>query len=562
MESLDRILSKINTFTTVDPLQKRNGRSELKVACIMDLFSYECFKYECTLEPLAASTWRQQLDNMEPDFILVESAWNGLTGDWKNQIIDLNECADAILLELIQYCKEHHLPTVFWNKEDDIFYPRFIHAAKLFDFIFTTDANCIELYKRDAGHDRVFVLPFAAQPAIHNPIDLYAHNKGNVAFSGSWYNRFTERNEQLKMLLNSAIEFGLTIFNRMNNKPECLYPDEYKAYIVGSLSYAQVVKSYKLYNVFLGVSTITNSPTMIARRYFELLACGTPIISSYAKAIESLFNGLVLISHTSEETTGHLEKLLGDSDYSRRLSVAGIREIYSKHLYKHRFTYIVENIGMPCYIDRTDDVCVITCLENMEQANNVLDNYSQQLWTKKQLILLVEDSIPLSLLEERINSFDNVSICSLSGMSISNRIHYIANNVSSHYISLFNPEHYYAPHFLTDLMHSFEYSHAQIVGKSARYELTDTGPHIYFPNQEHLFVNELCTSAMVVMKDVLRQIHWEGSSTEAETLFFTACTNRGYRIYATDRFNFLYVPVDIEQMTNQQVYQAQSYVTV
>lgn len=561
MECLDSILSKIDMLTLLDPLQAQNGRTELKVACIMDLFSYECFKYECTLEPLAASTWKQQLVAIKPDFLLVESAWNGLNRDWNKQIIDLNNRADSIIYELIQYCKENQLPTVFWNKEDHLFYPRFIHAAKLFDFIFTTDSNCIEQYKRDTGHNRVYSLPFAAQPAIHNPIGLYAHEKENVAFSGSWYIDLAERNEQLKMLLNCAIDFGLTIFER-GSKAESQFPDEFAAYIIGSLSYSQMVKAYKLFKVFLSVSTITNSPTMLARRFFELLACGTNMISAYAKGIEAMFNGLILISRSKEEATGHLEKLLGDSEYCRRLSVSGIREIYSKHLYKHRFAYMLEKIGMPDTSGTTEDVSVITYLEHIEHVNNVAENFRRQLWDKKELILLADESIPLPLLKEKVSSLDNASIYQLPKMSSSDRIKYAANKANCHYISLFGPEHYYAPHFLTDLMHSFQYSHAQIAGKGTRFVHSDTGPNVCFHDQEHLFVNELCTSAMVVKKDVLTQIHLNRDSSQAEKMFFESCANLGFGIYSADRFNFLFMPKDLRQLTEQQAHQSRSYVTV
>lgn len=57
----------------------------------------------------------------------------------------------------------------------------------LFDYVFTTDANCLERYEQDLGHDRVDVLPFAAQPVIHNPVGLSYSEKAGVAFAGAWY---------------------------------------------------------------------------------------------------------------------------------------------------------------------------------------------------------------------------------------------------------------------------------------------------------------------------------------------------------------------------------------
>jgi len=78
-------------------------------------------------------------------------------------------------------------------------------------------------------------------------------------------------------------------------------------------------------------------------------------------------------------------------------------EIYSKHLYKHRFNCILEKLGMPYKSGTIEDVSVITCLENMGQVKNVIENFNQQLWDKKELILLVDESIPLHRISRFIN---------------------------------------------------------------------------------------------------------------------------------------------------------------
>ena len=74
------------------------------------------------------------------------------------------------LVELVDWCREHGVPTVFWNKEDPVHYDDFLDTARLFDHVWTTDVERLDDYRRDLGHDRVGVLPFAAQPAVHNPV--------------------------------------------------------------------------------------------------------------------------------------------------------------------------------------------------------------------------------------------------------------------------------------------------------------------------------------------------------------------------------------------------------
>ena len=95
-----------------------------------------------------------------PDMLLVESAWAGNGGDWRYKITYNKPQEHNQLFPLLDYCKEKSIPAVFWNKEDPPNYDKFIDAAKRFDFIFTTDQNCIDKYKLDAPDSVIDVLPF------------------------------------------------------------------------------------------------------------------------------------------------------------------------------------------------------------------------------------------------------------------------------------------------------------------------------------------------------------------------------------------------------------------
>ena len=74
---------------------------------------------------------------------------------------------------IISWCKRNGVPTAFWNKEDPVHFLTFINVAEMFDYVFTTDVDCIARYKAVLRHDNVLLLPFACQPAIHNPLEKY-----------------------------------------------------------------------------------------------------------------------------------------------------------------------------------------------------------------------------------------------------------------------------------------------------------------------------------------------------------------------------------------------------
>ncbi len=79
--------------------------------------------------------WQKELRTLQPDMLLVESAWRGKDDLWEDKVV---HCTDEVA-GLVEYCKAQKIPTVFWNKEDPYHFDDFIETIKLFDFVFTTD---------------------------------------------------------------------------------------------------------------------------------------------------------------------------------------------------------------------------------------------------------------------------------------------------------------------------------------------------------------------------------------------------------------------------------------
>ena len=155
------------------------------------------------------------MERTRPVLLLVESAWRGNNGGWRNRIVGYEDIEDNPLRELVQYCRSNGIPTVFWNKEDPPHFDNFLGAAREFDFVFTSDADCVPRYRKALGNDRIYVLPFAAQPRLHNRPREEGWPNYPVCFPGSWVpRRYPERAETLRYLLDPAIPHGLHIFDR------------------------------------------------------------------------------------------------------------------------------------------------------------------------------------------------------------------------------------------------------------------------------------------------------------------------------------------------------------
>ena len=242
--------------------------------------------------------------------------------------LSISNNKDDSLVSLVNYCKSNQIPTVFWAKEDPYDFHVFIETAKLFDYVFTTDLNCISKYKKILGHDNVFLLPFAAQPKIHNPIDKDKEKIGKVAFAGAWYDKFPKRSIHMENLLKPAFKYDLSIYDRFSGLDDdnFKFPEDYRPYIRNSLKYEDMVAEYKKYQIFLNVNSTDTSPTTFARRIFELLSCGIPIISSYSLGLENYFKDIVVLSKDQGDTEKHLNRLVNNKELRDKISLLGQRE--------------------------------------------------------------------------------------------------------------------------------------------------------------------------------------------------------------------------------------------
>ena len=280
-----------------------------RVAAILDTFTEHSLRYEADLLLLSRKSWRAEIEESRPAFLFVESAFSGNDREWRHLIVGYENLADNPLRELLQYCRSVGIPSVFWNKEDPAHFDHFIEAAREFDIVFTSDADCVPVYRETLGHDRVYVLPFAAQPKLHNPSREEGWPSHPVCFAGSWVQyRFPDRADALRFLLDPALPLGLHIFDRNLTRTDLgqyhRFPDRYREAIRGTLPYEEMLTAYRCYELMLNVNTITESPTMFSRRVFESLACGTPVVSSESVGMGRMLGGHVRVTRSMEDTVG------------------------------------------------------------------------------------------------------------------------------------------------------------------------------------------------------------------------------------------------------------------
>ncbi len=519
-----------------------NFKNTINVACILDEFSYECFKYECNLVQLGIDNWKDILKQLKPKFLLVESAWLGINGEWYSKIANIDMYKNKWIKELTSWCNDHGIPTVFWAKEDPSDFDIFIDSASYFDYIFTTDINCIPKYKKILNHNNIYLLPFAAQPKIHNPVNKDSEKKGDIVFAGGWYEKFDKRKDYINMLLKPAMKYDLTIYDRFYNQDGDLnrFPKTFRPYIKDSLPYNKIVEEYKKYRLLLNVNSVEESPTTFSRRVFEVLASGIPIVSSYSLGIENYFNNIVLLCKTQEDVKKSIELFLKNKELADKKSLLGQRKVFRNHTYKDRFEKILDILKID-YDNEIEGVSVITCTKRPKNIDNVLNNFLSQSYPKKELIIILNiDSVNIDKLIKKTRNYSNIKVFQLSEKkSLGSCLNFAIDNSKFEYISKFDDDDYYAPNYLVDMLNAFKYTNAQILGKYSIYAYLEDKKllALRYPDIENRYIDYVAGSTLTFKKEIFNEVRFKDLNRGEDTTFINDSIKKGFKIYATDRFN-------------------------
>ncbi|HEA8110381.1 FkbM family methyltransferase [Campylobacter lari] len=497
-------------------INKFDDIKNIKIACIMDEFTYTSFKYECDLLQLSPGNWKNEVATFKPDLLFIESAWQGKDSLWKLKISGFS----TELQELIEYCKENNIATVFWSKEDPVHFNTFLPIACSVDFIFTTDIDCIPKYKFYVGHEDVYCLPFAAQTKIHNPIEEF-DRKDEFNFAGSYYLRYPQRQLDFENLIGAVKSYkNISIYDRNFNNPHPHYtfPDCYKDMIIGNLSFNEIIKAYKGYKFGITMNTVKQSQTMFARRAFELIACNTFVVSNFSRALRNFFGDLVISSDDMNELKDKLKLVCEDEIYYKKIKLNALRKVMKEHTYADRLNFIASVVYKEQF-ESKHKFYILIHVNSQEEYIQALDVFYSQKENQGFQLLIYND--------KKLKFQPNDQCIYFS--ELEELFKYIKNDKQA-YFGMMDIKDYYNENYLLDLTLTLKYSNFNAFGKYSFYSFNDG--EIYLENKDceykkvkQLFITSSFVKVEYINKGLLAAFLNKEFSYQIENMFATDCFN-------------------------------------
>ena len=467
-----------------------NELKKLKVAAIMDAFTLGNFRSECDLLEVTADNWQTQLDEFKPDLFFLESAWEGKDKSWYKKIAN----GSKELYDLTAYCHAKNIPVIFWNKEDPVYTDVFMSAASCADYVFTTDFDCIERYKRTLQHNNVYLLHFSAQPLVHNPVEMH-DRKDKFCFAGAYYHRYKDRSRVFDAFADAFEKGkGLEIYDRNlgSARPEHAFPQRYNKMIVGTLKPDDIHIAYKGYNYGINMNSVGQSQTMFARRVYELLASNTVSVGNYARGVRNIFGDLTVATDSADTMQKQLDRYCGTMENYRKFRLLGLRKVMKDHLCEDRLGFIAQCVFGKDMREKLPTVTVVSSASSDEEKLRVQKAFDRQTYDNKKLIF-INDEV----------------------------------NIQNGFVAAFSPDDYYGENYLLDLVLSVRYSKADGFGKVNYY--SHDGNKFTIGNTDDTYkpCNKLFSTRCIVKADMINDFTTFAQGMEISGEFF--CTDEfGY----------------------------------
>ncbi|UYG06035.1 FkbM family methyltransferase [Halomonas sp. M4R1S46] len=511
----------------IEPLKSKSGK-ELRVACVMDDFTWSSYAPECQLTQLTPINWQAELEECQPELLFIESAWRGKDQLWGSKVGHTSQ----ELQEILRWCRERHIPTMFWNKEDPVHFETFLNTARLFDYVFTTDIDCVPRYKAALGHGEIYFLPFACQPREHNPFEKYVR-KDAFCFAGAYYARYPERTRDLEDFVRTFPKYRpLEIYDRNHGKddPNYKFPEAFWPHIVGTLPFSEIDKAYKGYRYAINLNSIKQSQTMFARRVYELLASNTLTVSNYSRGLRLMFGDLVLSSDNGKQLVSELESLEADGK-TDRVRLAALRKVLSEHTYEDRLAYALSRITQ---LERKTPLPTFRMvgLANSEQdVSWLLEQWKRQKGVGVSLTIVhapgLTDEQLAPVKQEEGSQVTWLASDQLQGAILS------ALAKDCDWIAGISTQDYYGPNYLLDIALTTRYREVQVLGKRASYTWSDDACHLAHQGTEYRPAETLLARCSAIQTPAASEIdaaawlngleHWQYKLNEQ---------------FAIDRFNY------------------------
>ncbi|MTK13375.1 MAG: glycosyltransferase family 2 protein [Clostridiaceae bacterium] len=212
---------------------------------------------------------------------------------------------------------------------------------------------------------------------------------------------------------------------------------------------------------------------------------------------------------------------------------------------------LLKEIRKRCGRTPQPGVSIITPTAKPQYVDNIITNYARLNYPYKELIIILNNNqLNMSYYKIRFADIKDVRIFQFDeSYSLGKCLNFGIEEASYNYISKMDDDDYYGANYLTDLMNVFKYTDAEITGKSSSFvyfedsntlSIRDHKNQYKYMNTFHEYIS-IKGSTILLKKKILEKVKFKNLNCGEDTEFLIDCFNAGIKVYAADKYNYVYM---------------------
>ncbi|MFB9276237.1 glycosyltransferase [Cohnella cellulosilytica] len=190
-------------------------------------------------------------------------------------------------------------------------------------------------------------------------------------------------------------------------------------------------------------------------------------------------------------------------------------------------------------------VSIITCTNRPEFFANILSNYRNQRYERKELIIVVnKDSIRLREWRSTTAADPHVTVYQVpERISLGQCLNCGASRAKYSLLAKFDHDDYYSPYYLREQVRALLRTGSPVAGKHACLVYLEASNRLIIrsPREKNKRVRFIQGGTLLFRKEVLNHVRFPDLSLGEDVRFLRGCAKKGYAIHATSPYNYVYI---------------------
>ncbi|EOP57455.1 MULTISPECIES: glycosyltransferase [Bacillus cereus group] len=198
-------------------------------------------------------------------------------------------------------------------------------------------------------------------------------------------------------------------------------------------------------------------------------------------------------------------------------------------------------------------VSIIAVTKRENFLENVFNNYERQRYKEKELIIILNnDAMDIDRWQNKAQDIENIRVFRLeSSITLGECYNFAIPKTKYDCIAKFDDDDYYSSYYLEEAMKGLQVSGADMVGKSTIFIYYLGNQMLTLFNEkkefmelyleEELYEKYLVGATLVFKKRIFGDVTFERVNDGEDTLFLKACLKRGFKLYSTSKYNYVYI---------------------